>query len=175
MWLDNCSGQNKCWTLFTTLVQLVNEDDGPNKITFKYFVAGHTFMSADSFHRKVEKEMKQMGKVCDFMDFTRCIQRAGDAVIMQLDDFKMFENGLSQSKASKESRPRLENVSVAEFRKGSYVMHFKETHVATEFKQANFLKKKLKRCLELGGYVVAEKWKEPRGVPEEKKRHIIES
>ena len=66
--VDNCAGQNKCWTLFTMLVQLLNEDNNIEKVTLKYFIAGHTFMSADHFHRCVEKEMK-CAEVHDFKDF----------------------------------------------------------------------------------------------------------
>ena len=62
MWLDNCGGQNKCWTLYTSMIHLVNLNRGPDKITLKYFTVGHTFMSADTFHKMVEGEMKKMGK-----------------------------------------------------------------------------------------------------------------
>ena len=36
IWADNCSGQNKNWFLFTSIVQCVNTW-GPNSITMKYF------------------------------------------------------------------------------------------------------------------------------------------
>ena len=33
IWLDNCSGQNKCWTLHTALIHFVNSTyNGPAKI-----------------------------------------------------------------------------------------------------------------------------------------------
>ncbi|KAL5259987.1 hypothetical protein ACHWQZ_G010188 [Mnemiopsis leidyi] len=52
IWLDNCSGQNKNWTIFTTLACFMGErcEETPVTITLKYFEAGHTFMAADSFH-----------------------------------------------------------------------------------------------------------------------------
>ena len=57
IWLDNCcAGQNKNWTLYTALTDLVNSSDRPKSIMLKYFVVGHTFMSADSFQHKVEGE-----------------------------------------------------------------------------------------------------------------------
>ena len=56
-WVDNCSGQNKCWTLYTMLVQHANESNNLRKVTIKYFTAGHNFMSADNFHRNVENEL----------------------------------------------------------------------------------------------------------------------
>ena len=42
-------------------------------IMIKYLTTGHTFMSADNFHRSVEREMKKMDKVYDFEDFADCL------------------------------------------------------------------------------------------------------
>ena len=88
LWVDNCSAQNKNWTLFTTLCQLVN--DPTNKcetITLKYFEPGHTFMAADAFHKRVEDEMRKMKNVLDFEDFKNCIAAQGIAIEMSADDF----------------------------------------------------------------------------------------
>ena len=69
-WADNCSAQNKNWTLFSTLCQLVNDPSTScDMITIKYFEPGHTFMAVDSFHKQVEDEMKKMKHVLDFEDF----------------------------------------------------------------------------------------------------------
>ena len=74
VWLDNCSGQNKCWTLYTTLIRLLNSENvNLERITLKYFTAGHTFMSANNVHRGVEREMKKMDKLCDFADFEKML------------------------------------------------------------------------------------------------------
>jgi len=62
-WLDNCGAQNKNWTIFTAIVTYVNTTLGPESVNFKYFITGHTFMSADAFHSKVELSMKHK-KVC---------------------------------------------------------------------------------------------------------------
>ena len=60
LWTDNCGGQNKCWTLFTMFVSLVNRSDNDiQSITIKYLTVGHSFMSADSFHKNVELAMKK--------------------------------------------------------------------------------------------------------------------
>ena len=60
---DNCTTQNRNWTIFTGMVALVNRIGGPDKVTFKYLEKGHTFMSADSFHAKVEEAMLSIGGV----------------------------------------------------------------------------------------------------------------
>lgn len=49
-WLNNCSGQNKCWTFFRALVHFVNMVDLADTIKLKYFTAGHTFMSVSSVY-----------------------------------------------------------------------------------------------------------------------------
>ena len=52
-WVDNCSAQNKNWTLYTTFCFLVKSPDyGCKEIIVKYFQPGHTFMAADAFHKQ---------------------------------------------------------------------------------------------------------------------------
>lgn len=77
IWCDNCSAQNKNWTLYTALCVTVNNTGGPEQVTMKYLERGHTFMSADSFHASVEKSMKQKINVYDFSDFSDCISKNG--------------------------------------------------------------------------------------------------
>ena len=46
-WADNCSAQNKNWTLFT-FVKIVNDDTNNCELrTMKYIESGHTWMAAD--------------------------------------------------------------------------------------------------------------------------------
>ena len=48
--MDNCRPQNKNWTLYPALVGMLNNScTSLETITLKYFDAGHTYMSADSF------------------------------------------------------------------------------------------------------------------------------
>ena len=59
IWCDNCSAQNKNWTLFTSITRYINSNAGvlPKTVTFKYLETGHTFLSADSFHGLVENNV----------------------------------------------------------------------------------------------------------------------
>ena len=141
--MDNCAGQNKNWTLYTALTNYINLGDSPKSITLKYFVVGHTFMSADSFHHRVEAEMKRMKNVCYWDDFKKCVSNAGNYVEMKIEDFKKHESRLLQSKLSKETRPRLENICAVRFEKGSYELNFKYSHSENEYKKAIFLQKKI--------------------------------
>ena len=85
-------------------------------------------MSADSFHAKVEKEMNKMKMVCDWVDFLTCVGRAGDVLEMNVKDFGQYENGLSQGKRTRETRPHLDTLNVAEFRKG-LMYYFVKDHM----------------------------------------------
>ena len=98
IWVDNCSGQNKNWTLYTPLVTLVNLDAGPNEIILKYFEKGHTFMTCDSFHHKIEQGTRGMKNVYDFKDFKSIIEAKGIAYEMRSSDFIDIPNGMSNGK-----------------------------------------------------------------------------
>ena len=77
IWLDNCSSQNKNWCLLSFLVYIVNSDDiCAQEIVLNYFEAGHTFMSADSFHHQVELSLKRQKKTYDFEDFAKAVGAA---------------------------------------------------------------------------------------------------
>ena len=84
---DNCGAQNKNWTLFTGMVALVNEEGGPESITVKYLEKGHTFMSADSFHARIEAEMRKKKNLYDFSDFQTVIGKCGQDVPIIVADF----------------------------------------------------------------------------------------
>ena len=75
-WMDNCSAQNKNWTIFSAMVAFVNSESGPQSVTLKCLLTGHTFMSADAFHAKVEKEIRLKKNVCDFDDLKEVVSKA---------------------------------------------------------------------------------------------------
>ena len=132
-WADNCSAQNKNWTLFTTFVQLVNDEKtNCEEITMKYFEPGHTWMAADSFHRSVEQEMKRRKTVYDFTDFEDTIRCAkGIPLLMQPEDFKEFPS--KQSRGAYTKYPLLDKIVVVKFTKGSSKMYWKEYIHLVEF------------------------------------------
>ena len=88
VWMDNCGPQNKNWTIFPGLISIVNSKrNNLQAITMKFFEVGHTYMSADSFHHRVEKAVKQQGYLYDFGDYEKCINAAGRALVMEPKDF----------------------------------------------------------------------------------------
>ena len=152
------------------LVGGVNAPDNCiQKITIKYLTVRHTFMSADNFHKAVEHQMKKMDKVYHFADFTACVEKAGDYVTMSFNDFYDFANGLSEGKVSKATRPLLKDVSVLEFRRGSLNMFFKLRHDSDHFQEADFLKQKVKRSID----ILPPRQEKDRGISSKKVSGII--
>ena len=173
LWMDNCSAQNKNWTLYPALVAEVNSDENDlETITLNYFEAGHTYMSADSFHHLVEKEVGQQGHVYDFREFVDCVRNVGNPIVMEKYDFKNWEKQLSEGKESKRTRPLLDDVVVAQFRKGSTNLYFKRSHTETEFQNSNFMKKKF--ITEVESDEVNPSISSYRGIDQERKQGIIQ-
>ena len=92
-------------------------------------------MLADSFHHKVEQVIKKKKGVEDFQDLVN----ASFAL-----DFKIFllvPYGVSQGKYASE-KPKLENVEVMMFKRGSNKIFWKTKHTKEQFHEAQFLNKK---------------------------------
>ena len=100
---DNCSAQNKNWTLFTGMIAEVNRVGGPDQVTVKYLEKGHTFMAADSFHAKIERAMRKMRNLYDFNDFKTAVGKHGTAVTMQVEDFLFLGKWDEYSKVHEEA------------------------------------------------------------------------
>ncbi|KAK4874637.1 hypothetical protein RN001_013997 [Aquatica leii] len=106
IWLDNCSSQNKNWSLLCFFIYIVNCLEVALEIlTVKYFVSGHTFMAADSFYHKVELSLKRKKRVCDFNDFVATVKAANstkvDVHVMELNNFYEFIDYTSKYKLRK--------------------------------------------------------------------------
>ena len=168
-WADNCSGQNKNWFLYTAFVNEVNRNNGTVKeIVVKYFEPGHTFMSADSFHHLVEQNMRKQRRVEDFQDFVNLVDSCGKSLVMEYNNFFKFPRGVSQAKyASK--KPKLEDVQVVMFKRGSDEMFWKTTHAQKDFQSSQFLQKKYIKSLG-NDFECAE---QARGVSTAKKENIV--
>ncbi|KAF0712147.1 Uncharacterized protein FWK35_00029107 [Aphis craccivora] len=82
-WADNCTAQNKNWTLYSALVTAVNQINGPNVIIIKYLTKGHTHMSADGIHGNIESKMRKKGKIYVFDDLTDTV---AESRMKQIDD-----------------------------------------------------------------------------------------
>ncbi|VEN33902.1 unnamed protein product [Callosobruchus maculatus] len=138
IWLDNCSSQNKNWSLFSFFMYVVNSSEvAVEDITIKFFEPGHTFMAADAFHHQVELALKRKKKVYDFDDFCEVVQQANSAKVnvikMQITQFFSFTDYTSKYKLQKLiSRVYLKDIVCFHFSRGSYFFSYK-TEFENEF------------------------------------------
>lgn len=168
--MDNCSSQNKNWSIITAMTKLINSElIAADKVTFKYLEAGHTFMSADTVHASVERQMKLAKNVYDFDDFVGCVAKAKSNVIAPSNvDFRNYKGEQSQSKLAKEGRPHLASCRQLEFRKGHRSLFYKQQHDDSDFKEFDFMRAKCK--LDVIPDTIRES---PRGIPDSKKADIV--
>lgn len=145
LWLDGSTAQYRNWCLVTTLITLVNQNwNRTEDLTLKYFEPGHTFMTTDCFHQRVEREMERQpgGRVLDFEDFRRVVSAAqsGDVEVveMQNEDIRVWKEGNSRRKLT--NTPPLPELAQIQFRKGSRLLWVKLSHDQEEFTPVDFLR-----------------------------------
>ena len=125
IWADNCAAQNKCWALLSALMKVVHSTKTlTNRITIKYFEAGHTSMSADAVHQTISKNMRR-APVEDFGDFVKVTEASGAKVLVMSpgDNMVQVEDGFSRPRlaalANDGQRPYLANFRVVQVRRGT--------------------------------------------------------
>lgn len=144
LWLDNCSAQNKNWTLYCFFIYLINSNETSLKtLEVKYFESGHTFMAADAFHHQVEASLKRKGRVYDFADFVDAVQKAKrttNVIQMTLDKMFIWRDGTSQYKLKKiVPRPYLSEMVQVTFSKGHNTLIYKTSFEEELGKEINIL------------------------------------
>ena len=167
-WADNCSAQNKNWTLYTALVQCVNAAWGPDEVVIKYLQRGHTFMKADLVHGVIGRKMKKGENIFTFDDFVELCNNASKRIrpiVMSCDDFYEF-GGAQRTRGKRAPLPLIANICEVRFTKGKRTMSFKE-EFADGYTDVDFLKPKFKTD------VLPPKQMECRGIPLAKKAKIV--
>ena len=168
LWLDNCSAQNKNWTLFSMLVKAVNHFEFES-ITLKFFEPGHTFMAADSVHAAIEKQMKKVQKINDFSDFIAVVEKSNRVGIktipLSFGDFLDFTDETSATKLKASGRPKLADMYIVQFRTTSKKLFYGLDHHGGTLKPFDFLKKDFK-------FTLPSKKSKPRGIQKAKKDKI---
>ena len=99
IWLDNCSSQNKSWTLFHTMIKVFcSTQNVLLTLILKYFEAGHGFNACDSHHHLLENEFKKKKFLYHFSDYVACMESAGSCTVLQATDFIEWEKGVIRIK-----------------------------------------------------------------------------
>lgn len=178
LWLDNCSSQNKNWCFLTFLIYVVNSDEmAIDEINIQYFVPGHTFMSADSFHHQVEAALKKQKKTYDFKDFSDAVQSANKSKVevkeMKHTDFFLWKDFKSQQKLQKaENRLYLADIVSIKAVRGSYVLKCKTDLEQDDYITLDFL---CKKNMKKNGIATPSPLSAPCGVPLEKRESILKN
>lgn len=175
IWLDNCSSQNKNWTLISFFIYAVNSSEiALEDLVIKYFEPGHTFMAADSFHHQVELSLKRKNKVYDFDDFASVVKEANSSKVtvieMQIGQFFKWMDHTSKYKLQRlATRVYLKDIVALSFKRGKKIFSFK-TEFKNEFEEVKdiFSQKFLKGSLKRG-----EQRTICRGVNQERKTTLI--
>ncbi|RUS83932.1 hypothetical protein EGW08_008287 [Elysia chlorotica] len=160
---------NNAVVVWNESVAAVNSHDiSANEITFKYLETGHTFMAADSVHHSIERQLKKCGDVRDFQEYVDSLEKARCKVInMEATSFKLWKDHSNRANVNKGGH-KLSNMAVVQFRRGSRLLFYKNTHESnTPFLTADFLKKKSNIS------VLPEDRSTPRGIPKSKWDGIV--
>ena len=148
LWADNCSGQNKNWYLFTGLAQCVNTWE-PETITIKYLEKGHTFMVAGTMHGNIGKLFHKTNTVATFDDFVQLCEKANNnikAIVLDLPFIYPISKKARTRSSTKVKMPLMKSIAEVQFKKGSSMLHYKESfleesYITVNFLQPSFLKK----------------------------------
>jgi len=172
LWLDNCAGQNKKWSLFCFLIYIVNSTEiSTDEIELEYFEPGLTFMSADNFHHQVEKSLKMKGKVFDFDDFVSCVENVKNVKVhaMSIEDFSDWKDCSSLYKINHTTpHPYLSDMITVRAVLGKRSLTYKTSFSGPE-SDLNFITARAMKA----GIEKPEKRQIERGIPQEKKDGIL--
>jgi len=175
LWLDNCAAQNKNWGLLSYLIYLINSNETHTEtVELNYLEPGHTFMSADSFHHRVELSMKQCGKVYDFTDYEQCVKNCSSSKVdvksMTISDFRDWPDESSMYKISKlKPRPYLADIVWFRVERGKNSIDYKTEFDQSSVTMCNFLSAKAYKSGISNGVIRSV----PRGIAPAKKDDII--
>ena len=122
---------------------------GPETITIKYLEKGHTFMSADAMHGDIVKLFHKISTVATFDDFVQLCEKANNnikAIVLDLPFIYPISKKARTRSSTKVKMPLMESIVEVQFKKGSSMLHYKESfleesYTTTNFLQPSFLKK----------------------------------
>ena len=141
LWADNCSRQNKNWYLFTGLAECVNTW-GPETITIKYLEKGHTYVAAEAIHGNIRKLFRKTSAVATFDDFVQLCEKANNnikAIVLDLPFTYPISKKARTRSSTKVKMPLMKSIAEVQFKKGSSMLHYKESFLEESYTTVNFL------------------------------------
>ena len=143
LWADNCSGQKKNWYLFTGQAQCVNTW-GPETITIKYLVKGHTSMAADAIHGNIGKLFRKTSNATTFDGFVQLCENVNNnikAIVLDLPFIYPISKKARTRSSTKVKMPLMESIVEVQFKKGSSMVHYKESFLEEIYTTVTFLQR----------------------------------
>jgi hypothetical protein len=172
-WLDNCSAQNKNWTLYSMFLKVVNNSNSQqHEITLKYLVPGHTHMMADSIHGHIEKKLRRARDVYDLKDLIEIMNKAtksNEVMQLNISNFRDWPNNIV-TRTKNNKLPLLADVVQVRFVRGDSRIFYK-TDIDGDEIAISVLKKAAEKTLTSD--VIPENRKCPRGIAAAKKQKIL--
>lgn len=148
IWSDNCTGQNKNWILYTSLIYLVNQETGPDCVTLRYLTKGHTHMSADGIHGNIERKIAKVRNIYDYNDLKAAVSSSRKGIqVLDVNIFHKWEKKKRQvRKNGKEEDPLngflLSRVVEVRFKRGTKYLEYKTDFDQPQYTSLDFLQKK---------------------------------
>lgn len=154
-------------------------DTALERVEFKYFESGHTFMSADSFHSAVESSMRRE-RIVTFDDFKAAVSKATkkvDVLDMQVTNFFQTELNVTQHTLNQiHPRPYIENIRKIVFQKGKIEIGYAEAVNSRKLTYCTLFSKKQQKIINSDDFELDRflRWqKSPRGIDEERKKKLL--
>lgn len=177
LWLDDSYHQNKNWKFLTFLLYIVNSKEIETEcVEVYYFEAGHN-PSTESFFHLIEASLKRRGKIYDFKDFENAVRQASskNPLLKSLTpwDFREFKDLSSPQKLKTLiSKPLMNDIRYLTAVRGSYVLKFRMNYDDNvDLADLDFLQMKVAKF----GFSRPEIVGTYRGIPEDKKKEILEN
>ena len=171
-WVDNCTAQNKNWTLFTALLMCVNQPDGPESLTIRFLETGHTHMRADAIHGNIGRRLKKESEIICFDDLVDLCRQSGQDIevcTMEFSDFFKFQNH-ARNNTKKYQKPKMANIKEVIFTKGKDRMEIREGFFIGPMLESDFIANVRKPQL----YTMPPRETAPRGITSKKRDGIIQ-
>ena len=114
---------------------------GPGTITINYLEKGHTFMAADAKHGNIRKLFHKTSTVTTFDDFVQLCEKANSikAIVLDLPFIYPIPKKARTRSSTKVKMPLMESIVEVQFKKGSSMLHYKESFLEESYTTVNFL------------------------------------
>ena len=143
-------------------------------MTIKYLEKGHKFMAADARHGNIGKLFRKTSTVATFDDFVQLCEKANNnikSIVLDLPFIYPISKKARTRSSTKVKMPLMESIVEVQFKKGSSMLHYKESFLEESYTTVNFLQPSF---LKQGGLKTFPALStERRGITQSKRDNIV--